>query len=233
MENIALRKHQSRYEPADPSLRQHGLPETTPLAFHSPYGCSKGCVDQYVLDYARTYGIRGAVFRMSCIYGPHQFGTEDQGWVAHFVIRALRNETITLYGDGCQVRDVLFVDDLVDAFMRAREGMELISGHAFNIGGGPDRAVSLLELLDLLRTIHGGLPQIAHGRWRTGDQRYYISDVRKFSEITGWTPRYSVGEGVRRLYRWVAESMDGAGKRSGSPATRHEANPSPVMEAIP
>ena len=141
-----------RYEPTDASLRQSGVSESRPLDFHSPYGCSKGTADQYVLDYARSYGLPAIVFRMSCIYGAHQFGTEDQGWVAHFLIRALEGHPITLYGDGRQVRDILSVEDLVDAFLLAQEYMASESGQAFNMGGGPRNTISLLVepgILDL------------------------------------------------------------------------------------
>src|SRR5205814_6098588 len=134
------------YRPADPQVRRSGIGETRPLDFHTPYGCSKGAADQYVLDYARSFGLPTCVLRMSCIYGPHQMGTEDQGWVAHFLIRALNGETITLYGDGMQVRDILFAEDLVNALILAGENMERISGNAFNIGGGPINTISLLEL---------------------------------------------------------------------------------------
>ncbi|WP_136514349.1 NAD-dependent epimerase/dehydratase family protein [Geomonas edaphica] len=207
IEGCRIRKSGSRYEPIDPALRERGFGEGTPLDFLSPYGCSKGCADQYVLDYARSFGIHAAVFRMSCIYGPHQYGTEDQGWVAHFAIRTLKGEPITLYGDGCQVRDLLFVEDLVEAMCRAREEMPRLTGQAFNIGGGPERTISLLELLELLRGLHGRLPQVSFDAWRTGDQRYYVSDIGKFNGACGWTPRHSVEEGVERLYRWLCASM--------------------------
>ena len=203
-----LQKNSSRYEPEDAAVRSHGFAEDTPLDFLSPYGCSKGSVDQYVLDYARTYGIAAAVFRMSCIYGPHQLGTEDQGWVAHFVIQALRNGPLTIYGDGCQIRDLLFVDDLVDAFITARAAIKGISGQAFNIGGGPERSISLLELLELIRSLHGGLPRITRSGWRTGDQRYYVSDTRKFTSATGWKPRCSVEDGVQQLYEWLSGTLN-------------------------
>lgn len=229
IEGCGVRKSGLRYEPLDPQLRSHGLGERTPLDFLSPYGCSKGCADQYVLDYARSFGIAAAVFRMSCIYGPHQYGTEDQGWVAHFAIQTLKGEPITLYGDGCQIRDLLFVEDLVDAMCRARDIMPRIAGEAFNIGGGPARTISLLELLELLRELHGDLPAIQRDDWRTGDQKYYVSDTRKFCKATGWTPRHSVAEGVRRLYDWLTETMHSPARSAGSfkkqnyPATGVEA----------
>ncbi|MBJ6726084.1 NAD-dependent epimerase/dehydratase family protein [Geomesophilobacter sediminis] len=207
IDGFRLQRTRSRYEPVDEVLRKYGLSEKTPLDFLSPYGCSKGCADQYVLDYARSFGIQAAVFRMSCIYGPHQFGTEDQGWVAHFVSQTLKNRAITIYGDGCQIRDLLFVEDLVDAMLAARGMMPLLAGQAFNIGGGPDRCVSLIELLELLRSLHGALPRLCHEEWRTGDQRYYASDTRKFSRITGWAPRHGVREGVTALYDWLHEAL--------------------------
>src|ERR687890_1662006 len=177
LDDVGLRRRNQRYEPTDPSLRRTGISENRPLDFHSPYGCSKGSADQYVLDYARTYGIPAIVFRMSCIYGPHQFGTEDQGWVAHFLIRALEGRPITLYGDGRQVRDILSVDDLIEAFLLAQEHMASESGQAFNIGGGPRNTVSLLELLDLIASLTGSRPAFEIEPWRTADQRYYVSNT--------------------------------------------------------
>jgi CDP-paratose 2-epimerase len=144
---------------------------------------------------------------MSCIYGPHQFGTEDQGWVAHFLIQALEDRPITLYGDGRQVRDILFVEDLVDAFVTAREKIDSISGEAFNIGGGVENTTSLLELMHLIAELRDGVaPQIDWGDWRPGDQRYYVSNFQKFRDATGWVPRVGVEEGVRRLHAWLREA---------------------------
>jgi CDP-paratose 2-epimerase len=206
LDDIGLRRRSLRYEPTDSRLRATGVSESRPLDFHSPYGCSKGTADQYVLDYARSYGLQTMVFRMSCIYGAHQFGTEDQGWVAHFLIRALEGQPITLYGDGHQVRDILSVDDLVDAFLLAQTHMGTHSGQAFNIGGGPDNTVSLLELLDLIDELLGHKPEVKFEEWRTGDQRYYVSDTSKFRRATGWAPRTTVHEGLDRLLRWLIES---------------------------
>ncbi len=194
-----------RYMPRDEATRSHGISERCPLDFESPYGCSKGAADQYVLDYGRSFGLRTAVFRMSCIYGPRQFGTEDQGWVAHFLIRALAGQPITLYGDGMQVRDILFVEDLVRAMRLAQTNIEQLRGQAFNIGGGPERTVSLLELLELISRHTGGSPEIRFEDWRTGDQRYYVSDTRKFQAATGWAPRVGVEQGVARLLQWLEE----------------------------
>ena len=206
LEDVGLRRRNLRYEPTDPSLRRTGVSENRPLDFHSPYGCSKGTADQYVLDYARTYGLPAMVFRMSCIYGAHQFGTEDQGWVAHFLIRAMEGHPIVLYGDGRQVRDILCVDDLVDAFLLAQQHMATESAQAFNIGGGPGSTVSLLELIDLIGELLGHKPEVEFDAWRPGDQRYYVTDTAKFQRATGWKPRVSVQEGLERLTRWLTEA---------------------------
>lgn len=203
-----------RYEPLDTDIRAQGISERCALDFESPYGCSKGAADQYVLDWARSYGLRATVFRMSCIYGPRQFGTEDQGWVAHFLIRALKGQPITLYGDGMQVRDILFVEDLVRAFRLAQAKMDTVSGQAFNIGGGPTRTVSLLELLELIEELVGQRPDVRHEDWRTGDQRYYVSDTRKFQAATGWAPQVGVREGVTRLLGWLEEMLEGRPSRA-------------------
>ncbi|MFN7138644.1 MAG: SDR family NAD(P)-dependent oxidoreductase [Limisphaerales bacterium] len=206
--DVKIRDNGHRYEPENAELRQNGFSETRPLDFHSPYGCSKGAAEQYVLDYARTFKIPALVFRMSCIYGLHQFGNEDQGWVAHFLIRALEGKPITIYGDGKQVRDVLFIDDLVNAFLLAHEHMGELSGHAFNIGGGPQNTISLLELLGLIEEVNGQKPTAKFDAWRPADQQYYVSDIRKFSSMTGWSPKVSVREGVKRLYNWLLENRD-------------------------
>jgi CDP-paratose 2-epimerase len=202
LSDLALQKNCTRYQPLDTAMRT-GVSEDRPLDFHSPYGCSKGAADQYVLDYARTFGIQAVVFRMSCIYGPHQMGTEDQGWVAHFLIQAIKGLPITICGDGMQVRDVLFVEDLVDAMILAQANSRTLSAQAFNIGGGLGNTISLNELLDLIGSLHGSAPEIQRDDWRVGDQRYYVSDTRKFRAATGWAPRVSVREGVQRLYEWL------------------------------
>ncbi len=203
---VKLRPNGLRYEPIDENLRQHGVCESQPLDFHSPYGCSKGAADQYVLDYARTFGLPAAVFRMSCIYGPHQYGNEDQGWVAHCLISAIENRPITIFGDGKQVRDILFVKDLIDAMLLAQEHMATIKGRAFNIGGSTANTVSLLELMDMIAELHGAPPELRFDDWRNGDQRFYVSDTRAFSAVTGWQPRTDVQTGVRQLYDWLVTS---------------------------
>jgi CDP-paratose 2-epimerase len=203
LSDVAIRKRGNRYEPVDDDLGALGVSERRGLHFCSPYGCSKGAADQYVSDYAATYGLDTVVFRMSCIYGPHQCGNEDQGWVAHFLLRALSGQPITLYGDGCQVRDILFVDDLLDAMLVAMERIGDLRGRAFNMGGGPPRAVSLLELIDLIEHLEGRRPDVRFDDWRVGDQQHYVSDVRSFSEASGWSPTVSPLEGVARLRSWL------------------------------
>jgi CDP-paratose 2-epimerase len=195
-----------RYVPSDPALREHGIGEARPLDFHSPYGCSKGAADQYVIDYARTFDLPALVFRMSCIYGPHQQGNEDQGWVAHFLIRALEGRPLTIYGDGKQVRDLLYASDLVDALLLGHAHMDSLAGRAFNIGGGPGNTLSLLELLDHIEELNGQRPLTDFSKTRPGDQCFYVSDVRAFGAATGWRPRVGVREGVERLYAWLREA---------------------------
>ncbi len=206
LHDIELEKNGWRYQPVDPAIFAHGVGEDRQLDFHTPYGCSKGAADQYVLDFARSFGHRAVVFRMSCIYGPHQFGTADQGWLAHFIIRALEDNPITVYGNGLQVRDVLFADDLVNAFLLAEEHMEEISGQAFNIGGGVANTLSLMELLGLVGKLHPTLSRLLYEGERTGDQKYYVSDTRRFTQATGWEARVGVIEGLKRIYSWMRET---------------------------
>lgn len=183
--------------------RERGVPETFPIDLHSPYGCSKGAADLYALDYARIYGLRTVVFRQSCIYGPRQFGIEDQGWVAHFVISALLGRPITIYGDGKQVRDVLHVRDLIAAFDRAVERIEVSQGQAYNLGGGPQHSISLLAMIALMREELGLRVELGFENWRPGDQKVYVSDVRKAERELGWTPETDVLAGLTELRDWV------------------------------
>ncbi len=206
LRDITIAPSETRYIVPAYSQLCDGVDEQRRLEFQNPHGCSKGAADQYVLDYARTYDMPAAVFRLSCIYGPHQCGTEDQGWIAHFVLSALQEQQITIFGDGKQVRDALFVEDLIDAMIFAQANMEAVSGRAFNIGGGPGNTVSLLELISLLATLQGTLPKVKFASWRAADQRFYVSDIRRFSAATGWKPRVGVREGVRRLHRWLIEN---------------------------
>jgi CDP-paratose 2-epimerase len=205
LREIALAPRDTRYVVPPYSSYGDGVSEQRSIEFHSPYGCSKGAAEQYVLDYARTFGLPAVVFRMSCIYGPHQCGNEDQGWVAHFILRALQRAPITIYGDGKQVRDVLFVEDLIDAMLFAQANINAVQGHAFNIGGGPGNTISLLELIELIAEIEGDAPQVSFSDWRAADQRFYVSDIRAFGAATGWRPSVGVREGVRRLHRWLLE----------------------------
>jgi CDP-paratose 2-epimerase len=195
-----------RYVPRQEEFAS-GLDEATPLSFYSPYGCSKGVADQYVLDYARVFGLRSAVFRMSCLYGPRQFGTEDQGWVAHFLISALTGRPITIYGDGFQVRDVLYVDDAVSAYLLGMDRMDALAGQAFNLGGGPQNTLSLRELLGLIGEIAGRPPRVDFGDWRPGDQPWYVSDTSAFSAASGWRAQVEVRDGLQRLAAWLGEAF--------------------------
>jgi CDP-paratose 2-epimerase len=205
LDDVLLRETDDHHAPVDGNLRRRGVPETRHLAFCTPYGCSKGAADQYVLDWQKSFGVPTTVFRMSCIYGPHQLGNEDQGWVAHFLINALAGDPITIYGDGKQVRDVLFVDDLVEALLAARAALPAIAGHAFNIGGGPQNAVSLRDVTALIGELTGAAPALVFGPWRQGDQRWYVSDPRAFGKATGWRPTVSPREGIARLHEWLVQ----------------------------
>lgn len=206
LEGVDIGKSGDRYQPLDDAYA-NGVSEAQPLDFHSPYGCSKGAADQYVLDYARTYGLPAAVFRMSCIYGPHQFGTEDQGWVAHFLIQNMKGKPLTLYGDGRQVRDILFVEDLVEAMLIAREKMPQLTGRAYNIGGGVVNSTSLLEILHRIEALTGRHSEYTFDDWRLGDQKYYVTDTTRFREATGWRPTTSIDEGLKRLHEWVSSDL--------------------------
>ena len=196
------------WTPVETAMRVKGVDEGRPLDFHTPYGCSKGAADQYVLDYARSFGVPACVMRMSCIYGPRQMGTEDQGWVAHFLIRALNGEPITLFGDGRQVRDILHVADAVNAYVAALERIEQVSGRAFNLGGGPDNAVSLRRLIAHIEGLTGRRADIRFEAWRAGDQRYFVADASAAHAVldlprpTGWR------EGVADLARWIGSTND-------------------------
>jgi CDP-paratose 2-epimerase len=203
LEDVELEVVDGCYRPVDPEWLAHGVGEDRPLDFHSPYGCSKGGADQYIRDYARCMGVPSVVFRMSCIYGPRQFGTEDQGWVAHFLIRALQNQPITLYGNGMQVRDILYVDDAVDAYLLAARRMNELRGRAFNLGGGPGNTISLMQLVDWIEELTRRRVIINRSAWRPGDQRYYVSDTRAFQAATGWRPNVGAADGVERLYHWL------------------------------
>jgi CDP-paratose 2-epimerase len=203
MEEVGVVERDGRWAYAE---LPHGVGEGFPLDFHSPYGCSKGAADQYVRDYHRIYGLQTVVFRQSCIYGYRQFGVEDQGWVAWFTIASQLGRPITVYGDGKQVRDVLFVDDLLDAFDAAAERIGVAAGRVYNIGGGPDNVLSLRELIGFLETRRGRPLAPRHDDWRPGDQKVFVSDVRRAAAELGWRPRIGIDEGLARLDAWVAEN---------------------------
>jgi CDP-paratose 2-epimerase len=202
--DVELVERDGRYEPVQPRLRM-GIAEQRGLSFCTPYGCSKGAADQYVLDWSGSYRVPSVVFRMSCIYGPHQRGNEDQGWVAHFLLSALGGRPVTLFGDGKQVRDILFVDDLLRAFALAESRVGELSGRAFNIGGGPANAVSLLDVIEMIRQIDGDGVATRRQPWRPGDQRYYVSDTSAFANLTAWRPMVDPASGIRRLHNWLSE----------------------------
>ena len=216
--DIDLELKGAAYRPQDPGVRLRGVDEQRPLDFHTPYGCSKGAADQYVLDYARSYGLPTCVLRMSCIYGPHQMGTEDQGWVAHFLIRALNGQPITIYGDGRQVRDILFVDDAVSAYLSAFQRIDQVAGRAFNLGGGPANAISLLQLLERIEEVLGRKVAVDFADWRAGDQRYFVSDTTAarralaLPEPRGW--RSGVGE----LAEWLSAARSSAPRQAAEVA---------------
>ncbi|MBP0444184.1 NAD-dependent epimerase/dehydratase family protein [Roseomonas sp. SSH11] len=193
------------YVPADPELRARGIGEDRSLDFHTPYGCSKGAADQYVLDFGRSFGVPTAVLRMSCIYGQRQMGTEDQGWVAHFVLRALRGEPISIYGDGCQVRDVMDVGDAVEAYVAALRHIDAVSGRAFNLGGGPANAISLRQLIGHIGDITNRKVETRYSDWRAGDQRYYVSDTTAVTRELGLRPARPWREGVAALAQWLRQ----------------------------
>lgn len=184
-----------------------GVDESCPLDFNSPYGCSKGAADQYVRDYARIYELRTVVFRQSCIYGPRQYGFEEQGWVAWFAIAAATGAPITVFGDGCQVRDLLWIDDLCDLYRTAIERIDTVSGQVYNIGGGAANALSVREVLRLLEGLYAKPLHAAQGAWRPGDQRLFIADTGKIGRDLGWAPRTRAVDGIARLVDWVKQSV--------------------------
>lgn len=204
MEDVNIIEKNDRYEYDGLPF---GVPESRGLDFHSPYGCSKGTADQYVHDYSRIYGLRSVVFRMSCIYGTHQFGNEDQGWVAYFIIASILGKPITIYGDGKQVRDVLYVEDLVRAMELAALNIDKTAGQIYNIGGGIENTLSVWnEFHPILKKLLGHDVPVSFGDWRPGDQKVYISDTRKAQKDLGWKPQISVEEGITRIFNWVKEN---------------------------
>lgn len=205
MDKIKVKKNSSRYAYVD---FPEGIAEDYPLDFHSPYGCSNGVADQYTRDYYRMYGIPTVVFRQSCIYGPRQMGMEAQGWVAYLAISAYKGRPITIYGDGKQVRDILYVDDLVAAYLAAVAKIEKVAGEVYNIGGGKENALSLLEYLRLLGKKINRKVKIKYAEWRPGDQKVFISNNAKLKKELGWVPKTSFKEGVDKLLDWIKENKN-------------------------
>lgn len=206
MEDVRVEEGETRYRYLD---FPNGIPESQPLDFHSPYGCSKGTGDQYMRDYARIYGIPTVVFRQSAIYGTRQFGIEDQGWVSWFIIAVLMKKKLTIYGDGKQVRDLLFIDDLVRAYHAAIAQPEKSSGQIFNIGGGAERVISVWkEFGPILAELAGHPIDVQYSDWRPGDQVIYVSDITKAKNVLGWEPKVSVREGIETLWRWAEANQD-------------------------
>ncbi len=195
-----------RYTLDNKTYNTYGIPESIQLDFHSPYGCSKGSADSYVIDYARVYGLETVVFRQSCIYGPNQFGIEDQGWVAWFVIAAILGKKIKIYGDGKQVRDVLHVTDVARLYESALSNMEKVSGKAYNIGGGPSNTTSLHEFLRMLqKKLKSEIP-LDYGATRVGDQPFFVADIRKIKKELNWKPNINFNKGLDTLITWVKEN---------------------------
>ena len=205
MKEVGVEERNGRYEYRD---LPDGVRETHQLDFHSPYGCSKGVADQYTIDYSRIYGLNTTTFRQSCIYGTRQFGIEDQGWVAWFTIAAVLGKQITIYGNGKQIRDVLYVEDLARAYEAAINNRDTASGQAFNIGGGPDNTLSLLELLTYLETELDQKIPLLRDDWRPGDQPVFVCNVNKAKQILGWQPQTPVQQGVKSLISWVRENEE-------------------------
>jgi CDP-paratose 2-epimerase len=199
----ALADHDVVAQPKRYEFRDgRGIAEAQPLDLHSPYGCSKGAADQYVRDYARIYNLPTVVLRMSCICGPWQFGNAEQGWVAHFLYSALQGTPLVIYGDGRQMRDLLYVDDLLRAFEAVRAHSDVTRSEIYNVGGGAANAVSLLELLDLIERVTGRRPEYTFDRVRPGDQPVYVTDYSKLTRETGWRPEVSPAAALKRMYEW-------------------------------
>lgn len=206
MEDVKLVEESTRWLYAD---LEHGCSETQPLDFHSPYGVSKGSGDQYTRDYSRIYGLRSVVFRQSCIYGPRQFGIEDQGWLAWMMIAAVTGRQITIYGDGKQVRDVLHVSDLLDAYDAAIERIDVAKGQVYNLGGGRRNVMAVwAEFGPILEKLLGKKIEVARAGWRPGDQRVFYADIRKAGRELGWAPKIDLEEGMELLFEWIKSNRD-------------------------
>ena len=183
-----------------------GVSEKYPLDFHGPYGCSKGCGDQYTIDYARIYGLNTVVFRQSGIYGPHQFGIEEQGWLAWFINALIYDKPVTIYGNGKQVRDVLYIEDILRAYDLAFKKIKKTRGKVYTIGGGPNFSLSIWELFEILEKLGDKKFNYKLSSWRPGDQKIYVSDLSSIKRDIGWTPRFSPKQGLEKLYNWISQN---------------------------
>jgi len=204
MEDLKYGQTRQKFTFLDKNFKK-GIGEFFPLDFHSPYGCSKGAADQYFHDYARIYGLKTVVFRQSCIYGNRQFGNEDQGWVMHFLKKSLQGQEINIYGNGKQVRDILYVDDLIDVYMRAVNRIDKIKGSVYNIGGGNENKVSLIELIKILEKKFDKPVKYSFEDWRPGDQKIFYCDIEKAHKELGWKPTVGIDEGIDKLHEWVRQ----------------------------
>lgn len=206
LENVRIEERETRFAFTD---FNQGIPETFPLDFHSPYGCSKGAGDQYIIDYARIYGLKTLSLRQSCIYGPRQFGVEDQGWVAHFIIAACMGRPITIYGNGKQVRDLLHISDLIRAYETGLNRIDEVNGQAINVGGGPENTLTIwTEFQPLLEELHGRPVDVSFSDWRPGDQRVFVANIRKARDLLDWQPKITLREGISDLYDWVSANKE-------------------------
>lgn len=213
---LAVQIQDDRWTPTDQRVADSGIDERWPIAFHTPYGCSKGAADQYVLDYARSFGLPATVLRMSCIFGARQLGTEDQGWVAHFALRALSGEPITIYGDGRQVRDVLDVGDAVDCYIAAWRNIDSVAGRPLNLGGGPENAVSLLQVIAALEQLIGRTIEVRFADWRASDQRYFVTDARRVRADLGLAPPRPWRDGLRNLLGLLSDRHPNEQRAAGT-----------------
>ncbi len=204
MPSFPVSENKTRYLFKNKALNKKGVGEEAPIDFHSPYGCSKGAADHYVLDYGRIYGLKTVVFRQSCIYGEHQMGVEDQGWVAWFAIAAMFGKKITIFGTGKQVRDLLHVEDLVRLYELALKNIDKVSGEAFNIGGGASNTLSILECLALLSKKLNSSIIPAYDKIRSGDQPIFVADTTKAYKLLVWKPKISLDRGVDRMLTWIS-----------------------------
>lgn len=204
MESLKYGKTKQRYTFSEKKFK-NGISESFPLDFHSPYGCSKGAADQYFHDYSRIYGLNTVVFRQSCIYGNRQFGNEDQGWVMHFLKKFLQGKEINIYGDGKQVRDVLYIDDLISAYMAAIGQIDKIKGSIFNIGGGSKNTISLIELIEIFQKKFNNPARYSFSDWRPGDQKIFYANIEKAYKDIAWEPKINIIDGIDKLHEWVLQ----------------------------